>query len=244
LALSLAGVAYWQSDNIIGLFKNVTTVARNTAVTQQTARDSTPAGRTKNADRVGGQSDQQQAPSAAVAQRVVLYEEDSGEPSGKSYVGRAVWRTEQQPPAPGLPPETVVRADIDIPDRGMSMKWSLRRNTDKTLPASHTIEIMFILPADFSHGAVANIPGILMKQSEQTRGVPLSGLAVKVTTGFFLIGLTAADTDQQRNLSLLKERGWFDVPIVYTDGKRAILAVEKGLPGDRAFQDAFTAWGQ
>jgi len=29
------------------------------------------------------------------------------------------------------------------------MTWSLRRNTDPGLPASHTVEIMFRLPADF-----------------------------------------------------------------------------------------------
>ena len=43
-------------------------------------------------------------------------------------------------------------------------------NTDKTLPASHTIEIMFNLPADFVHGGINNIPGILMKQADQPRG--------------------------------------------------------------------------
>jgi len=32
--------------------------------------------------------------------------------------------------------------------------------------------------------------------------------------------------------------------VVYTDGKRAILAVEKGTPGDNAFKEAFAAWGQ
>jgi hypothetical protein len=69
-------------------------------------------------------------------------------------------------------------------------------------------------------------------------------LAVKVTDGYFLIGLSAVDTEMQRNLVLLKERPWFDVPIVYTDGRRAILAVEKGTPGERAFRDAFAAWKQ
>ena len=81
-----------------------------------------------------------------------------------------------------------------------------------------------------------------MKQGEQARGTPLSGLAVKVTNGFFLIGLSAVDTDVQRNLQLLKERAWFDIPIVYTNGGRAILAMEKGAPGDRAFAEAFAAW--
>ena len=48
----------------------------------------------------------------------------------------------------------------------------------------------------------------------------------------------------QRNLQLLKERAWFDIPIVYNNGRRAILALEKGNPGERAFEEAFKAWEQ
>ena len=81
-----------------------------------------------------------------------------------------------------------------------------------------------------------------MKQAEQTRGVPLAGLAVKVTNGFFLIGLSAVDADRERNLQLLKERSWFDIPIVYNNNRRAILALEKGTPGERVFEEAFAAW--
>ena len=180
----------------------------------------------------------------AVAQRVVLYEEDPNDPQGRRFVGSAIWRTETVSPGPGLAPELAVRADIEIPDRRMTVTWSLRRNTDKALPASHTIEIMFNLPADFPGGGISNVPGILMKQAEQARGTPLAGLAVKVTNGFFLIGLSAVDTDQQRNLQLLKDQEWFDIPIVYTNGGRSILAVEKGPPGDRAFADAFAAWAK
>ena len=44
--------------------------------------------------------------------------------------------------------------------------------------------------------------------------------------------------------ALLKDRPWFDIPIVYNSGGRAILAMEKGTPGDRAFADAFAAWGK
>ncbi len=181
-------------------------------------------------------------PAPAVAQRVVLYEEDP--PQGKRYVGSAIWRTETVSPGAGLAPELAVRADIEIPDRRMTVTWSLRRNTDKALPASHTIEIMFNLPADFPGGGIANVPGVLMKQAEETRGTPLAGLAVKVTNGFFLIGLSAVDADRQRNMQLLKDQEWFDVPIVYTNGGRAIMAVEKGPPGDRAFADAFAAWAK
>src|SRR5690606_15450653 len=106
-----------------------------------------------------------------------------------------------------------------IPERRMTMTWSLRRNSDDALPASHTIEIMFNLPSDAPSGGVQNVPGVLMKQAEQTRGVPLAGLAVKVTPGFFLIGLSSLESDLQRNIGLLKERSWFDVPIVYNNNR-------------------------
>ena len=50
--------------------------------------------------------------------------------------------------------------------------------------------------------------------------------------------------DRARNIALIKERPWFDIPIVYNTGRRALLAIEKGTPGERAFTDAFRTWGQ
>jgi hypothetical protein len=247
LFVSLAAVVFWQRDRVASLFNAV-----KGGATQQAARDAAPT-RPKITDRVGqpAQDNAQPAPSvqpgaqpaALVAQRVVLYEEDPSEPSGKRYVGSAIWRTEMVQ-GPKQTPELAIRADMEIPERRMTMTLTLRRNSDQALPASHTIEIMFNLPADFPFGGIANVPGILMKQAEQTRGAPLAGLAVKVTSGFFLVGLSAVEGDQQRNLGLLKERGWFDIPVVYNNGRRAILAIEKGNPGDHAFEQAFAAWGQ
>jgi hypothetical protein len=243
----LAAVVAWQWPNISHLAQFGAKPATQTTqaptsepkfpgrVPQETAPGQA-AGQAPGAPATGNQN----AP--AVAQRVVLYEEDPNDPQGRRFVGSAIWRTETVSPGPGLAPELAVRADIEIPDRRMTVTWSLRRNTDKALPASHTIEIMFNLPADFPGGGISNVPGILMKQAEQARGTPLAGLAVKVTNGFFLIGLSAVESDQQRNVQLLKDQEWFDIPIVYTNGGRAILAVEKGPPGDRAFVDAFAAW--
>ena len=210
------------------------------------AETAQPAGRPKIADRIGGDTGAKSAnaPAAAVAQKVVLYDEDPNDPAGKRYVGSALWRTETVSPGPGLAPELAIRADVEIPERHVRMTWSLRRNTDKALPASHTIEIMFTIGAEFPEGGIGNVPGVLMKQNEQARGSPLAGLAVKVTNGYFLIGLSAVDVDVQRNIQVLKERDWFDIPLVYTSGKRAILAIEKGTPGTRAFEEAFRAWGQ
>jgi hypothetical protein len=239
--IGIAGGLYWQRGAISSMFASM----RSSTPAPKSQQATQPTGQPKIADRIGGdQGTSANAPAAAVAQKVVLYDEDPNDPQGKRYVGSAIWRTETVSPGPGLAPELAIRADVEIPERRMRMTWSLRRNSDKALPASHTIEIMFTLPSDFAEGGIGNVPGVLMKQNEQARGVPLAGLAVKVTNGYFLIGLSAVDIDVQRNIQLLKERDWFDIPIVYTSGKRAILAVEKGTPGGRAFEEAFRAWGQ
>jgi hypothetical protein len=174
---------------------------------------------------------------------VVLYDEDPSAPQGKQYVGSVIWRTEAVKVPAGQPPDIGVRADIDIPERKMKMSLSIRRNTDASLPASHTAELTFVLPPDFGT-TIANVPGVLMKSNEQARGTPLAGLAVKVTDGFFLVGLSNVEADKARNLQLLKERSWFDIPLVYANQRRSIIAIEKGAPGERAFNEAFTAWGQ
>jgi hypothetical protein len=205
-------------------------------------KDNSALSKPKIADRVGQPSSSEQI--APVAQRVVLYDEDPSDPKGKQYVGSVIWRTEQVKATAGQKPDIAVRADVEIPDRKFKMTVSFRRNTDTSLPASHTAELTFILPQDFAGGGVGNVPGILMKSNEQARGTPLAGLAVKVTDGFFLVGLSNVDSDRARNLQLLKERSWFDVPLVYVSQRRAIIAIEKGAPGERAFNDAFAAWGE
>ncbi len=238
VVFSAVALALWNRSTIIGYFRSTPNLPRP-------AENRDNGARPKIADRIGGPSTNPGAEEGAlVAQKVVLYEEDPNDPAGKRYVGSAVWRTESVPPAPGQPPDLAIRADIEIPEQKISARWSLRRNDDKALPASHTVEVMFTLPPDFPHGGITNIPGVLMKQSESTRGVPLAGLAVKVTTNFFLIGLSSVEADRARNIQLLKERAWFDIPVVYDDGRRAIIAIEKGTPGERAFTRAFEAWGQ
>jgi hypothetical protein len=250
LIVALGAAAFWQREWVATMFNAV----RSQPTPAQ--KDATPV-KPKINDRVGqpnpptpeqapATTPQQNAtnPVAPVVQRVVLYEEDPNDAQGKRYIGSAIWRVETAPPSPGAAPETAVRADLEIPERRITMTFSLRRNTDQAMPASHTIEVMFNLPADFPFGGISNVPGILMKQAEQTRGAPLAGLAVKVTAGYFLVGLSAVESDMQRNLQLLKERPWFDIPIVYNNGRRAILAIEKGTPGERAFEEAFKAWGQ
>jgi cell division septation protein DedD len=196
----------------------------------------------------------------SLRQRVVLHEEDPSDGSGKKYIGSAIWRAVMVSPGgwqpselairgavmvlPGgwQPSELAIRADVEIPERRITMTVSIRRNTDRALPASHTVMIEFTLPADFPFGGVSNVSGILMKEAEETRSSPLNASVAKVSSGSFLVSLSPVEPLTQHNTELLKERTWFDIPIVYNNGRRAILAIEKGAPGEKVFTEAFTTW--
>jgi hypothetical protein len=239
LIVAVGSLLVWQRSNIVDLASGVIALFRPSSAPP---REAAAPARPKITDRIGQPSPQPSGP--PVAQRVVLYEEEPDDPAGKRFVGTVLWRTEMRPASPGRPPELAVRGDVEVPERKMSVTLSFRRNTDASLPASHTVEIVFTLPPDTPSGGVQKVPGVLMKQAEQTRGVPLAGLAVPVTPGYFLIGLSSLESDMQRNVQLLKERSWFDIPIIYNNNRRAILALEKGTPGEQAFNQAFAAWKQ
>jgi hypothetical protein len=178
------------------------------------------------------------------AQKVILFEEGAANPNGSQFPGIAVWRIEPAPSEAGPESSVAIRVDVDIPERRMAIRLTLQPNADTTLPASHTVEIIFRLPPDFAHGGIASVPGIMMKQEETSRGHgdALSGVAVKVTDNVFMVGLSSVKADVSRNARLLKEGSWLDIPTVYADGKRALIAIDKGEAGTRAFAVAFAAW--
>lgn len=185
-------------------------------------------------------------PPAAIEQphrlRALLFEAENENSNGQHFNGSVTWRAVSTSASPGQLRASVARADIVIPDRKLALTLSVRLNTDPNLPASHTIEVSFRLPPGFAPGGVSNVPGLLMKESDDSQGVELAGLSAQVRPGVFLIGLSATRADRARNLQLLRARGWFDIPIVYSNGVQAILTVEKGADGDRVFKQVFAAW--
>lgn len=249
IGILIAGGAY-AVVNRETLFGGTERPAQATAPTPEPdgARQEQP----KSADRVAQSgAAPAQRPSApaprqgTTAQRAYLFEESAGAGAQglQTYEGTVTWKTETFNAGPGLPPDVGIRADVQIPGR-LGVTFTLRRNADAALPASHTIEISFALPPDFAYGGISNVPGIRMKQTESAQGAPLAGLSVRVNPTYFLVGLSAVPADKDRNLQLLQTRPWIDIPLVYTNNKRAILAFEKGPAGDQAFQDAFSAWGE
>ncbi len=183
-----------------------------------------------------------QMPKDGVRERAALYEEDPADAKGRRFDGSVIWRTETIK-TPGKPDELAARGEVDIPSRGLRLTMLLKRNLDTSLPASHVCELTLAVPGDFNNGKVTNVPGILMKSNEQARGTPFAGLAVKVTDGFFLVGLSNVAADRERNLRLLQEGAWFDMPIVYANQRRAIIAIEKGGTGDQVFKTVVAKWG-
>ena len=119
---------------------------------------------------------------------------------------------------------------------------TIKRNADQSLPASHIIEMIFLTPENFPGGGVDNILRIAMKGSEQEAGNPLIGIPAKIADGFFLVALNDGQAEEDANMTLLRRQSWIDIPVVYKSGRRALFTMEKGVPGDKVFDEALKAW--
>jgi len=178
-------------------------------------------------------------PLPAETQRASLYEETPGG-QGKRYDGTVTWRAEQA--TGGNAAGLSVIAQVKVPERPLDLTMSIRRNLDPTLPATHTMELNFDMPADSATGGVTEMVGVMMKPDQEAPGQHLAASRVKVRDGFFILGLSALDVDVRHNIDVLQNRPWFGIPIRYKNGNRAVLVIEKGETGDRLFADAFTRW--
>ena len=132
---------------------------------------------------------------AAPHGQAVVINENPSNAMGERHPGSVSWRIDRAKTA-GRPDELVIHADIEIPDMKMTAMLDIRRNTDKSLPASHVMEMKFALPHDVAGGKVISAPGVMMKFTERARGTPLSALTVKVTESSFLAGLSNVDVDR------------------------------------------------
>ncbi|MDR3373754.1 MAG: hypothetical protein P4L98_08505 [Ancalomicrobiaceae bacterium] len=180
-----------------------------------------------------------------IVQKATLLEEPSdGTTQPVTTQGKVVWQTVKEPSnQPDKPMVTRLKARVEIPERGIVMLLSMEPNVDTSLQASHMLKLEFKLAPDFKDKGITRVPGVIMRATEQSRGGdPLAGATAKVPNGTFWIALYADDANKARNLQLMKERGWIDIPIVYDTNRRAMLSLEKAGAGDRVFSDAFAAW--
>jgi len=181
-------------------------------------------------------------PAVAVGQKAIFYEERTNVAQGSAETGSIVWSLVQESPGGDLPAEPAIRAEATIPGKDLQLRMTIRRNGDKTLPASHIVELIFLTPDGFEGGGIESILRFTLKDSEEATGNQLLGIPAKIADGFFLVALNDTPAEIDANMTLLRREKWIDVPIVYKSGRRALITMEKGIPGDKVFDEALKAW--
>lgn len=171
---------------------------------------------------------------ALVGQRAIYYYQGAEGQSGEAHEGTASWANVTKDGRPAI------RATLQIADRNVEATVTIYKNYDESLPASHLVEIEFT--GALSESPIQRVPALVLKQTEQARGQPLAGAAVPVTNELFWIALSDDDEQVARNIQLLREGSWFDVPILFNDQTRALLTFEKGIPGDKVFETVMAGW--
>lgn len=183
----------------------------------------------------------EQAP-IGVAQKMFIYEERLGQSAPTAIEGTVVWSKGEDSPGGDAKPEPVIRAQLNAASNGLAAQITIRRNADKSLPASHLVEIVFALPPNFEGGNIDSVQRVAMKQTEQDRGDPLIAVPAKITEDFHMIALNDFPDAITRNTELLKTRDWIDIPITYRNGRRALITLEKGTTGAEVFNSVMNAW--
>lgn len=228
-------------EQTIGEGTSIAAIAQPAEAPAGTAEESGTAATSETASEGGEQASE---PSVAIAQRAIFYEERTTSAQGSAESGTIVWSLVQESPGGDLPPEPAIRAEANIPGKDVQFRMTIRRNGDPSLPASHIVEMIFLTPEDFEGGGISSVSRISFKETEQAAGNPLIGIPAKIADGFFLIALGDAPAEVEANTTLLRRRSWVDIPIVYQSGRRALLSLEKGIPGDRVFEQALQAWSE
>ena len=178
-----------------------------------------------------------QEPTLPVAQRAAILIEAPDDPRGvRTFEGTSVWRVE----ASG--DQTVLAADIVLAQAKLTVSMRMALNTDPKLPASHTIELRFAPTAGAEPMGIAEIETPQMRMEDSANGASLAGVSAPITPNYFLVGLSNGDKLAARNLDLMRDRGWIDIPMVLSNGRNAKLTFEKGASGDRALAQAVQAW--
>lgn len=179
---------------------------------------------------------------ASIAKNAALYEEPISGAStagGVVEIGAAVTWNLNESGANGAE----IQASLEVPERGMTVHLVIHKNTNPDLPASHMVVATIETRADFPGRGIGSVPRLVMKVGEDEGGQALIGATAKISGSVFWIALSAAEDDVSRNMRLLRDRSWIDLPMVYDSGQRAILTFEKGESGRQVVEKAMAAWG-
>lgn len=172
-------------------------------------------------------------------QSAILYEEGPTAEESRAVRGGTSWRLQEQ--EQGLP---IIIGRVEVPARRLTVDVTIRKNEDASLSASHLVELSFAAPPQAVGGGIEDVPALLLKSSEEAQGELMASVSVKVSDTLFWVALSSAEEDMAKNLELLGTRTWFDLPVRYKNGRRAIITLEKGREGELVFSQALEAWNR
>ncbi len=218
------------------------TPATGTDGTTQTPVTPTDTGTATTTDTQTPAATGEQPAAIGVAQKMFLYEERLGQTAPTAIEGTVAWSSAEESPGGDAKPEPVVRAQVNVPSKGLTALITFRRNADKSLPASHIVELVFSLPENFEGGGIESVQRVAMKRTEQDRGDALIAVPAKITDDFHMIALNDFPEAIAKNTELLRTRSWIDIPITYRNGRRALITLDKGTAGTEAFDKVMKAW--
>ncbi len=186
-------------------------------------------------------------PILPVAVRASLYEETPGNlQQRREQRGAITWRLEPDTVEQGQPNASRIKGDIELPNANLNVEFIFRRNLDPTIPASHTFNLRFI-PSVSPIAAAQGVKSIELpefREDSLQKGPTLQSVKISLQENAFLVALLNGEPVQSINIELLKRPGWLYFELRLADGRRAELVFEKGVAGERAFNQAFASWGQ
>ncbi|WP_019220632.1 membrane protein [Bartonella senegalensis] len=168
----------------------------------------------------------------------VFYQARTDYDAEKVATGSARWTLIKRDPE-----ESAIQGDITIPDKGLSLRLILRRNTDVSFPAAYIMDLIFILSDKFSGQAISNVQALTFKASEQSIGQALTRtVAAKIDDDFFLVALSGKHPFLNRNLQLMKELDWMRLVLTDKNGRTNELTFAKGPTGESIFNKVIGKW--
>ena len=167
------------------------------------------------------------------AVRATLYEEDPGNSAGNEFEGSVKWRVDKADLESDGPISTP-RRDCDsrnagFPLRSRSVSTSTRHSRLAISPKSRLLSLPTVRTGS------ATVRGILVKRiREHSRHAGSRASLIKSRPNVFAIAYP--DDQVEETTELLYGRRWLEIAMVFVNGRRALLAIDKDVPGGRCFQ--------
>ncbi|MBA5723680.1 hypothetical protein [Candidatus Liberibacter sp.] len=137
---------------------------------------------------------------------------------------------------------SVIRGDISVPENEFLMSLTLKRNPDIALSSTHLMEIVFSFPKGLQGRGIADLQQISMKKTEKEPRILLESNIFRISNDVYRISLKHLPDNPYRNLNILEEYQWIEIPITYQNGRKAVLTLDKGQIGTEIFKTVIQEW--